>query len=75
MYSSRPEIVLCQGDHGTGSGLFFYLTCPHTTTFVLLNIFSLSGTISFLKIARKELYPSRRKISVRDSKLSLGQAR
>ena len=64
-YSSRPEIVLCLGDHGSGSGLFFYLTCPHTTTFVLLSIFSLSGTISFNKITRKELYPSWRNVHFR----------
>ena len=34
--------------------LFSYLTCPHTTTFVLLSIFSLVETIS-LKIGKRPL--------------------
>ena len=56
--------------------LFSYLTCPHTTTYVLLSIFSLVETIS-LKIWERPLSwhaKSLPSVPVRGSKASLALA-
>ena len=45
--STAPEVF--EPRTTTGSGMFSYLTCLHTATFILLTIFSLAETVS-LKI-------------------------